>query len=548
MILIIDNYDSFTFNLVQFFGDLGADCLVRRNDKITPDDVLALRPEAIVLSPGPCTPNEAGICLDLIRAAAGKIPILGVCLGHQAIGQAFGGQVIRAPQPMHGKIAPIRHQNSDLFAGLPDPFEATRYHSLIVDRDTLPATLVPTAFTEDGLIMGLRHRDLPIYGVQFHPESIATAHGHALLRNFLALARGRTQGNAEILADLKPVLDRLARGDSLSEELAEAAFGAIIDGKSNDAQIAGMLMAMRVRGETTAELTGAVRAMRERMRPIAAPDDAIDVCGTGGDGVGTLNISTAVTFLLAGLGVPVAKHGNRALSSRAGAADVLTALGVVVEPPFERLSAILAETNCVFLFAPRHHAGLRHAGAARIALGTRTLFNLLGPLANPAGVRRQLIGVYDPRWARPLAETLAQTGTIRAMIVHGQGLDELTISGPSQIISLDAGKITELSITPEDAGLTRAPLAARIGGDAAHNAAALIGLLDGAITPYRDAVILNAAAALIIAGRADDFREAARLAAGSIDSGAARNALEKLRRASAIMQPMTAQPMTASHS
>lgn len=533
MILIIDNYDSFTFNLVHFFGDLGADCLVRRNDKITPDEVLALRPEAIVLSPGPCTPNEAGICLDLIAAAAGKIPILGVCLGHQAIGQAFGGTVIRAPQPMHGKMSAIRHQGSDLFAGVPDAFEATRYHSLIVERATLPASLIPTAFTEDGLIMGLRHRDLPIFGVQFHPESIATAHGHTLLRNFLALVRGRNQGNIEILADLKPVLDRLARGDKLSEELAEAAFGAIIDGKSNDAQIAGMLLAMRVRGETTAELTGAVRAMRERMRTIEAPPGAIDVCGTGGDGVGTLNISTAVTFLLAGLGVPVAKHGNRAASSRAGAADVLTALGVTVEPPFERLSAILAEAGCVFLYAPRHHAGLRHAAAARIALGTRTVFNLLGPLANPASVRRQLIGVYDPSWARPMAETLAQTGTLRAMIVHGQGLDELTLSGPSEVTALDHGTITSFTITPEQAGLTRAPLAALIGGDAAHNAGKLRALLDGEAGAYRDAVILNAAAALIVAGRTDDFRDAAHLAAGSIDSGAARAALDRLRRASA---------------
>jgi anthranilate phosphoribosyltransferase len=533
MILIIDNYDSFTFNLVHFFGDLGVDCLVRRNDKITPEEVLALRPEAIVLSPGPCTPNEAGICLDLIGAAAGKIPILGVCLGHQAIGQAFGGKVIRAPQPMHGKMAAIRHQGSDLFAGVPDGFEATRYHSLIVERETLPAALIPTAFTEDALIMGLRHRDLPIFGVQFHPESIATAHGHTLLRNFLALVRGRNQGNIEILADLKPVLDRLARGDKLSEELAEAAFGAIIDGKSNDAQIAGMLLAMRVRGETTAELTGAVRAMRERMRAIAAPPDAIDVCGTGGDGVGTLNISTAVTFVLAGLDVPVAKHGNRALSSRAGAADVLTALGVAVEPPFERLSAILAEAGCVFLYAPRHHAGLRHAAAARIALGTRTIFNLLGPLANPASVRRQLIGVYDPSWARPMAETLAQTGTLRAMIVHGQGLDELTLAGPSEITALDNGAITSFTITPEQAGLTRAPLTALIGGDATHNAGKLSALLDGEHSAYRDAVILNAAAALIVAGRTEDFRDAARMAAGSIDQGAARAALDRLRRASA---------------
>ncbi|MCF3945806.1 bifunctional anthranilate synthase component II/anthranilate phosphoribosyltransferase [Acidiphilium sp. AL] len=540
MILLIDNYDSFTFNLVHFFGDLDADCVVRRNDTLTPAEALAMKPEAIVLSPGPCTPNEAGICLDLIRDAAGKVPILGVCLGHQAIGQAFGGIVGRAPMPMHGKLSPIRHKGSDVFAGLPDPFEATRYHSLIVDRESLPETLIPTAFTDDGLVMGLRHRDLPIYGVQFHPESIATAHGHTLLRNFLGLVRGHNEGPADILADLKPVLDRLARGETLSVEMAEAAFGAIIDGRSNDAQIAGMLMAMRVRRETVAELTGAVRAMRARMRTIAAPPDAIDVCGTGGDGVGTLNISTAVTFVLAGLGVPVAKHGNRALSSRAGAADVLTALGVRVEPEFERLPEILREAGCVFLHAPRHHAGLRDAAAARIALGTRTVFNLLGPMANPARVRRQLIGVFDPVWARPMAETLAQLGTERAMIVHGGGLDELTLAGKSSIVSLDRGNITEFTVTPEDAGLARAPLSAIIGGDASHNAAALRALLDGASGAYRDAVLLNAAAALIVAGRTEDFRAGAALAAKSIDSGAARGALDRLKRASAETTPAMA--------
>lgn len=191
MILLIDNYDSFTFNLVQFLGDLGAECEVWRNDALSVDAVLAKKPEAIVLSPGPCTPNEAGICLDLITAAAGQVPILGVCLGHQAIGQAFGGQVVRAPVPMHGKVSPVQHRNSDVFEGLPSPFNATRYHSLIVERDSLPDTLVATAFTEDGLIMGLRHRDLPIFGVQFHPESIASEHGHQILANFLAIGRGR---------------------------------------------------------------------------------------------------------------------------------------------------------------------------------------------------------------------------------------------------------------------------------------------------------------------------------------------------------------------
>ncbi len=193
MILLIDNYDSFTFNLVHFLGDLGATCDVWRNDALTPAEALALEPEAIVLSPGPCTPNEAGICLDLIAAAAGRVPILGVCLGHQAIGQAFGGVVKRAPVPMHGKLSLISHQGTDLFAGLPSPFEATRYHSLIIDRATMPETLAATAWTEDGLVMGLRHRSLPVFGVQFHPESIASQHGHDLLANFLAIARGSNQ-------------------------------------------------------------------------------------------------------------------------------------------------------------------------------------------------------------------------------------------------------------------------------------------------------------------------------------------------------------------
>lgn len=338
---------------------------------------------------------------------------------------------------------------------------------------------------------------------------------------------------------IKPVLERLARGDTLAEAEAEDVFGAIIEGRASTAQIAGLLMAMRVRGETIAELTGAVRAMRARMLAISAPDDAIDVCGTGGDGRATLNISTAVTFVLAGLGVPVAKHGNRALSSRAGGADVLAALGVEVEPPLDRLGRILEEAGCVFLFAPRHHAGLRHAAEARRELGTRTILNLTGPLANPARVRRQLLGVFDPSWAVPMAETLTRLGTERAMIVHGDGLDELTIAGTSEIVMLTEGRIGRHFVAPEQAGLARAPAAALTGGDAASNAAALAALLQGQRGAYRDAVILNAAAALIVAGRVDAgredaWREGAAMAARSIDTGAAQKSLERLRRISTI--------------
>ncbi len=329
---------------------------------------------------------------------------------------------------------------------------------------------------------------------------------------------------------LKPVLATLASGRSLSEAEAEAAFGIVMQGEATPAQIAGLLMAMRVRGETVAELTGAVRAMRARMTSVAAPADAIDVCGTGGDGAGTLNVSTAVTFVLAGCGVPVAKHGNRALSSRTGGADVLAALGVEVDVPLDRLPAILRAAGCAFLFAPRHHAALRHAAGPRVELGTRTIFNLLGPLANPAGVRRQLIGVFDPAWARPMAETLGRLGSDSAWIVHGQGLDELSLAGENHVVVLRDGAVETRTVVPEEAGLARAPVSAIQGGDAALNAAALTALLQGSRGAYRDTVLLNAAAALVVARRHDDLREGARRAADALDSGAALAALETLRR------------------
>ena len=338
-------------------------------------------------------------------------------------------------------------------------------------------------------------------------------------------------------SNLKPVLARLAKGETLTEEEAEDAFGIIMAGEATPAQIAGLLMAMRVRGETVAEMAGAVRAMRARMLAIEAPDEAIDVCGTGGDGAGTLNVSTAVTFVLAGLGVPVAKHGNRALSSRTGGADVLSALGVDVDVPLDRLPAILRTAGCVFLFAPRHHAALRHAAGPRVELGTRTIFNLLGPLANPAQVRRQLVGVFDPLWAEPMAKALGRLGTEKAWVVHGQGLDELTLAGESQVVALEGGHVRRFTISPEQAGLLRAPIKAIRGGDAGENAAALDALLHGARGPYRDTVVLNAAAALIVAGRVVDLAEGARAAEASLDDGAAIGALEALRRATGPDSP-----------
>jgi anthranilate phosphoribosyltransferase len=335
-------------------------------------------------------------------------------------------------------------------------------------------------------------------------------------------------------ANLKPTIAHLAAGETLTADQAEAAFDIIMSGEATPAQIGALLMGMRIRGETVAEITGAVRAMRARMTAIDAPAGAIDVCGTGGDGAGTLNVSSAVTFVVAGCGVAVAKHGNRALSSRTGGADVLAALGVNVDAPMESLSSILVKAGCVFLFAPRHHPSMRHAAGPRVELGTRTIFNLLGPLANPARVRRQLTGVFSPDWTLPMAETLEALGHEAAWIVHGMGLDELTVAGQNHVTALRDGSITSFVLEPEDAGLSRAPIAAIQGGDAAFNALALTAMLQGASGAYRDTVLLNAAAALIVAGKVEDLREGVSLAAHSVASGAAFSALETLRRVSAV--------------
>ena len=332
--------------------------------------------------------------------------------------------------------------------------------------------------------------------------------------------------------DLKPFLARLATGEKLTEADAQAAFDVIMSGEATPAQIGALLMAMRVRGETVPEITGAVKAMRARMTAIDAPDGAIDVCGTGGDGAGTLNVSSAATFVVAACGVPVAKHGNRALSSRTGGADVLLALGVNVDAPMDRLASILRAAGCVFLFAPRHHPSMRHAAGPRVELATRTIFNLLGPLANPARVRRQLTGVFAPEWTRPMAETLQALGHESAWVVHGMGLDELTVAGENRVSALANGVVHDFTVTPEDAGLPSAPIAAIKGGDAAQNAAALVAMLEGQPSAYRDTVLLNAAAALIVAGKAINLRDGVAQAAGAIASGAAMNALETLRRAS----------------
>jgi anthranilate phosphoribosyltransferase len=329
-------------------------------------------------------------------------------------------------------------------------------------------------------------------------------------------------------AEMKPFLQKLATGTPLQRDEAEQAFGIIMSGEATPSQIGGFLMALRLRGETTPEIAGAVATMRARMTKVEAPENAMDIVGTGGDSSGSYNVSTAAAFVVAGRGVPVAKHGNRALTSKSGAADTLAALGVNLDLDPEGISRCIREAGIGFMFAPAHHSAMKHVGPTRVELGTRTIFNLLGPLSNPAGVKRQLLGVFAPEWVEPLAHVLNDLGCEAAWVVHGDGLDEITLTGATKVAELKDGIVRTFEITPEDAGLSRADGASLKGGDADYNAKALRALLDGEHSAYRDITLLNAAAALVIAGKAASLKEGGAQAAQSIDSGSAKAALDRL--------------------
>ncbi len=330
------------------------------------------------------------------------------------------------------------------------------------------------------------------------------------------------------MSGLKPYIAKVATRQALTREEASGAFEVLMSGEASMAQIGGFLMALRVRGETVDEIAGAVSVMRSKMVKVDAPAGAIDIVGTGGDGTNTYNISTLAALIVAGAGVPVAKHGNRALSSKSGAADSLSALGVRLDIDPDTIARCIREAGIGFMFAQLHHPAMRHVGPARVELGTRTIFNIVGPLTSPASVTRQLFGVYSPEWLLPGAEALRDLGLESAWVVHGSGLDEITTTGPTQVAALKNGEITTFELTPQDFGVPTVALDAIRGGDGEVNAAALREVLSGARNPYRDVSLCNAAAALIVAGKADSVLEGMELASHSIDSGAAARALETL--------------------
>jgi anthranilate synthase/phosphoribosyltransferase len=544
MYILIDNYDSFTYNLYQYLLEVsGDDVKVFRNDRITLEEVERLGPKGIVISPGPGRPEEAGISVPLVRHFAGRVPVLGVCLGHQAVGYAFGGSVRRAKNIVHGKTDEIALDGKGLFRNIPSPSRFTRYHSLVVGKEDLPAELEVTAVSSDGEIMGLRHKCHVIEGIQFHPESIASEYGKKILKNFVHYRR--TPFN------VSSGLAKLTAGRDLSEEEAALFMDDLTEGELSDSQTAAYLTALSGKRANAREIAAMAAVLIRKKRGFTFDKPLLDTCGTGGDGKETFNISSLSAIVACACGACVAKHGNRGVSSPSGSADFYRELGVPVDLDPESARRLLERTGFTFLFAPLFHDSMKHAARVRRELGIRTVLNMLGPLLNPADAQYQLIGVYGEELVRPLAESLALLGKKRAMVIHGlDGTDEISPCAPTRVAELNAAadgriEIVEYTLDPRELGVPivdpsalrgrgarenaltarrvlAGPRAGASLGGAASNAAADTAAGDAAVA---DAVCLNAGAALYLYGLARSVAEGYALAKSAVESG---TALEKL--------------------
>lgn len=534
MILLIDNYDSFTYNLYQALGVMYPHIEVKRNDEITLDEIEKMKPEAIIISPGPCYPAQAGISEEVIRTFSGRVPILGVCLGHQAIAESFGGKIVQAEKQLHGKQTDVKIDTaSPLFAGLPSSIPVARYHSLIVEKSSLPECLEIISEDADGQIMGLKHKQHATYGMQFHPESIMTDSGMTILANFLRIAGIQPDmAAAPAIPDakkteLKPLIAKAVDGEHLTQEEARRAVDIIMSDRATNAQTAALLTAMRMNVENADEITGCAMGMREKMTTVPHEQEVLEIVGTGGDLANSFNISTTSGFVIAACGQAVAKHGNRSVSSKSGAADVLEALGVKIASTPEKASACIDETGISFLFAQSYHKAMKFVGPVRAQIGIRTVFNILGPLANPANAEYMVVGVYEDRLLELVANVLKNLGVKRALVIRGSdGLDEFSISAHTNVFEIRNGEITSYEVTPESVGLKRATKTEIVGGTAAENAEITRGILGGKITgAKRDIVLLNSGAVLYTCGKAESIAEGVKMAAEAIDNGAA---MEKL--------------------
>lgn len=534
MILMIDNYDSFVFNVEQYLKEMTDDEVITvRNDAITIDDIKKMNPSKIIFSPGPKHPKDSGICLEILNNIdeLGNIPILGICLGHQAIGMNFGGEIRRLENPLHGKTSKITvlSENSVLFKNLPKKFKVMRYHSLYVDN--IPEELEVTARSEDGVAMAVEHKSKNIFGIQFHPESFFTEYGKNMIRNFLNIEvsenlqnnknfeNSKKKGNFENMDKyLKKLQENIALTDTDFREICK-----IIDDKSYDiVQLGALLVLISEKSLYPESLTAFVNNILEYSTTFEDETPMIDVCGTGGDGFKTINISTAVAFILGAMGVTVAKHGNRAISSKSGSSDVLDKLGVPLEKSLATQIEKLHKKNLAFFHAPFFHKLVGEVREVRSRLGIRTVFNILGPLLHPnIKLKYQLVGLYHEPVHRLYAETLQLLGREHALVVRGNdGLDEITICDDTKIIEVKGEQILEYTISPESFGFKRAFHSEIEGGTAEENAEILKRILKGEEKSAKfDIVVLNAMFGLYTANVVDHPAKAKEMILEAIESG-----------------------------
>jgi anthranilate synthase/phosphoribosyltransferase len=525
MYLLIDNYDSFTYNIYQYLSELTEqEIRVFRNDRITLAEIREMDPEKIIISPGPGRPEDAGISVELIKEFADSIPILGVCLGHQAVAYAFGAEIVQAKRIVHGKTDNITNDGRGLFRTIPSPSIFTRYHSLVVEPGSVPDELEVTSWSSDGEIMGVRHKEHLVEGVQFHPESVASDLGRELLRNFLIYRR-------EPLAH-KKLLTKALRKENLSQEEAAGFMRELTEGSLSHSQIAAYLIALNAKGIVPEEIAGCASVLLEKRIPLKVSKPVLDTCGTGGDGLGTFNISSFAALIASACGATVAKHGNRAVSSLSGSADFYKELGFVTDLSPKASEKLIEKTGFAFLFAPIYHSAMKYAAPVRRDLGIKTIMNLLGPLVNPAAAQFQLIGTYDEDLCLPVAQAAHMLGIKRVMVVHGKdGLDEISVTGPTRIVSIDEeGKISDEIFEPESLGLDLFDLEELKGGSATENVGIARGLLSGETTgALREAVLLNAGAALQVCGLADSLKEGYEKAKKALDDGLVGQKIDEIK-------------------
>ena len=532
MILVIDNYDSFTFNIVQILQTI-TDKEIRlvRNDEFTVEELAQLKPESLIISPGPGSPYQAGICEEAVKYFAGKIPILGICLGHQAICEAFGARIVQAKYIRHGIVENIKLDGRGLFRSIGKSAKFTRYHSLVADESTLPQDFEVTARAKDGDIMGVRHKTLPIEGIQFHPESIASEHGAALLSAFINYRRDNI-----VVADC---LNQLIAKKDLSEDQAAFFMDNVTDGSMDERAMAGILVAMASKGIAVSEMIGCARTLLQKKRELPIERTGLaEIVGTGGDGKGSFNISSLSALIASSCGQKMAKHGNRAVSSKSGSADFFEALGINIMAAPEKTAELIKRSGFGFLMAPVYHAAMRFAGPVRKALGIKTIMNVLGPLLNPAGAEYEVLGVYTAGLLKDYARAAKALGAKRVMVVCSRdGYDEISPCAVTDVYQIDEdGEERQYEIDPKSFGLSGLDEDELYGGNGSDNAALAMEVLNGGgRATIKAAVGLNAGALLYLCGKAGSLKEGYEMAVKAVDDG---STLKKLKEIQAVSREL----------